>query len=244
MSSAESSAERLSLREARRAVCYPRPDTPYCDRLLEELEEAGVEYYVALGSYRKPGLPLLGSGWAGNVFAAVWRGVLVAVKALRPDSRRRSMLRECLLSSLAAAYGIAPRVYACTLHSIIYRLVRGPTLSRYKPGSRWEARLVLRRLLYKAYLLDRLGVDHGELVRPGGQVLVEDSEPWIVDFDSASARRKPRNLTSLAAGVSRLPWARSMVMPSNEPRVREALRRYRRSLSLEAFEEVLEAMGL
>ena len=239
-----SSAEKLSLRDARRAVCYPRPEGSYCDRLVEELVKAGVEYYIAVGSFRKPGLPLLGSGWAGNVFAAVWRGRLVAVKALRPDSRRRSMLRECLLMGVASAYGVAPRLYSCTPHAVIYRLVDGEPLSLYRPRSGWEARLVLRRLLYKAYLLDRLGIDHGELVRPGGQVLVEDAEPWIIDFDSASARRKPRNLTSIAAGVSRLPWARGLVRPSETPEVRTVLRAYREKPSLTLFEEVLKALGL
>ncbi len=244
MSSAASSAERLSLWDARRAVCYPRPETRYCDRLIEELRNAGVECYVAIGRFRKPGVPLLGSGWAGNVFAAVWRGSIVAVKALRPDSRRRSMLRECLLIGVASMYGIAPKLYKCTLHALIYRLVNGVPLSLYTPSSDWEARLVLRRLLYKAYLLDRLGIDHGELVRPGGQVLIEDSEPWIIDFDSASAARKPRNLTSIAAGISRLPWVRRLVKPSNTPEVRSVLRAYRERPSLELFERVLEAMGL
>ena len=244
MSLDASSAEKLSLWDARRAVCYPRPEDSYCYRLIEELVEAGVEYYLAIGRFSKPGLPLLGSGWAGNVFAALWHGELVAVKALRPDSRRRSVLRECLLMGVASAYGIAPRLFRCTLHALIYRLVEGVTLSTYKPRSSWEGRLILRRLLYKAYLLDRLGIDHGELVRPGGQVLVEESEPWIIDFDSASAKRRPRNLTSLAAGISRLEWAKGLVKPSNTPEVRSLLRAYRENPSLELFERILEAMGL
>ncbi len=244
MSSAASSAENaVRLREARRAICHPDPRSPLCSRVIEELERLGVEAYLPLGPRRLPGgYRLLGRGWAGNVFAALWRGEVVAVKVTAPDSRRHSMLRECLLASIASAVGVAPRIYACSRYAMVMRLVRGPRLSEYKPGARWEAYLVLRRLLYKAYLLDRLGIDHGELTRPGGQVLVEDAEPYIIDYDSASAARKPRNLTRLVAGLSRIDWVRGVARPSTDPAVREALRSYRAEPSLEKLEEVIRAV--
>ena len=243
MSCVEYSGEVLTLREARGAICYPRPSSERCKRVLEELEALGIDGYAPIGSFRKPGLPLLGSGWAGNVFAATAGGMLVAVKVLRPDSRRVTMLRECLLASIAGAYGIGPRVYKCSLHAIVYELLPGPRLSAYRPASRLEARLVIKRLVYKAYLLDKLGIDHGELVRPGGQVLLGcDHDPYIIDYDSASATRKPRNVTSLAAGPQRLPWARQLVRPSSDPALREALRRYRLHPSLENLEAVLSLL--
>ena len=241
--SASSAGSALEPRRAKPAICHPEPESPLCSRILEELEALGVEAYVPVGERRLPGgLRLLGRGWAGNVFAAIWRGELVAVKVTAPDSRRPTILRECLLATLASAAGVAPRVYACSLHAMIMRLVRGPRLSAYQPRARWEAYLVVRRLLYKAYLLDRLGVDHGELTRPGGQVLLEDNEPYIIDYDSASAARRPRNVTRLAAGLSRIEWVRSIARPSSDPAVREALRRYRAEPTLENLEAVIEAM--
>ncbi len=233
----------VPLAEARVAICRPRPHSRQCDELIEELEEMGVEAYVPMGGYRVGGFKLLGSGWAGNVFAAIWRGVLVAVKALRPDSRRQSMLRECLMASLAAAPGVAPRVYRCGRRAMIYRLVRGTRLSEYH-GEPWRLRLVARRLLYKAYLLDITGVDHGELSRPGGQVLVENDDPYIIDYDSASVKRRPRNVTSVAAGISRLEAFQGVIRPSSDPEVRRALQLYKQRPSLDALEAIMEAMGL
>ncbi|AEM38104.1 Thr/Ser protein kinase [Pyrolobus fumarii 1A] len=236
--------ECLRIEEARRAICYPRPEAPLCDALIDELRSIGVECIVPMGRFRKAGIPILGSGWAGNVFAALWNAHLVAIKALKPNSRRKSMLREALLAKIASMYGVAPRVYTFTRRLIVMKLVNGSVLASYKPSDTARALLVLRRLLYKAYILDRLGIDHGELVRPGGQVMVEDDEPYIIDFDSASALRKPRNVTSLAAGLARIPWASRLVKPSSDPSVRTVLREYRRNPTLNNFEAVLDALGL
>ncbi len=235
--------ETLPLREAREAVCRPRPDSRHCEEVLAELEKLGVEAYVPLGGFTlSRGLRLLGAGWAGNVFAAIYDGEIVAVKVLRPDSRRRTILRECLLASLAAGLGVAPRVYRCGLRAMIMRLVRGVRLSSYKPPGRVEALLVVRLLLFRAYLLDRVGIDHGELVRPGGQVLVENHDPFIIDYDSASVLRRPRNVTRLAAGLWRVEHLRPYIKPSSEEGVRRALRAYRSNPTLETLEEVIRAL--
>ncbi len=226
--------------DAKNLLCYPRVIEPYCSRLLRALREAGVEEACSYGPHRLPsGYSILGSGWAGNVVALVWRGKLVAGKLLKPGSRRPSMLREALLAVVAGLYGIGPEVYQMSRWFILMRLIDGPRLGEYKASEPWRLWLVLRRLIYKAYLLDRLGIDHGELVRPEGQVLVEKDEPYIIDYDSASIERKPRNLTRLLTGLWRLGLIKRSPLE-----LRDLLRSYRYKPSLELLNSILKALHL
>ncbi len=225
---------------AKELVCYPKPSEPYCTALIGELVSVGVERVCSLGRYRLPsGYSILGSGWAGNVVAMLWRGRLVAVKVRKPGSRRVSMLKEGFLAGIAGAYGIGPEVYMYTRDFIIMRLVQGPRLGEYRPRERWMLRLTLRRLVFKTYLLDRLRIDHGELVRPEGQVLVENGEPLIIDYDSASCRRRPRNLTRLLTGLWRL-----RLIKVELSRLSTVLRVYRLNPNLRLVELITSILGL
>ena len=60
-------------------------------------------------------------------------------------------------------------------------------------------RTVVRLLFEQRRRLDSVGLDHGELSRAHKNVLVTGEDgPWILDLESASLSRRPRNLTSLA----------------------------------------------
>ena len=202
-----------------------------CDRLAEELESLGIEAYLEAGSLELGGHRLLGKGWASIVFLArSKRWGIVAVKALRPGSRRRSMLPEAAAWLAASLAGAAPRLHAASLHALIYEPVKGPALGDYVPRGRAEALLVLRRLLYKAYMLDTIGLRHNELARPEGQVLVdaEEAEPYIIDYDSATWSG-PGNLTQLIGGLPRTPLGRQCRIHPGSEALRGPLRRYKQS---------------
>ncbi len=216
-----------------------------CDRLAEELESLGIEAYLEAGPLELGGHRLLGKGWTSIVFLArSRRWGTVAVKALRPGSRRRSMLPEAAAWLAASLAGAAPRLHAATPHALVYEPVKGPALGDYEPGGRVEAVLVLRRLLYKAYMLDVIGLRHNELARPEGQVLVvkEEAEPYIIDYDSATWSG-PGNLTQLIGGLPRTPLGRRCrIAPGTEP-LRGLLRRYKqRGPDPQAYHEIARAV--
>ncbi|KSW11755.1 hypothetical protein CF15_02795 [Pyrodictium occultum] len=241
-------ARAIELRKATPAVCYPDPGSRLCRELLEELEEAGVTHYVNAGRIRLPGgYQLLGRGWAGNVFLAIWRGRVAAVKALHPQSRRSTILWEAAAWAAAAWLGAAPRLYTAGRLYLVADAVLGPRLDEVNEIGCGAARHLIRRLIWKAYRLDRLGLRHGELARPGGQVLIDEKslEPYIVDYDSSTLSRKPGNLTQLLAGLRRLSLTRRCTRLSGSgEELREALRSYKQAPTLESLERVLSALGL
>lgn len=241
-------AEKIELQEAASAICYPDPESRHCKHLLSELREAGITHYISYGRVEIPrGYRLLGRGWAGNVFLAIWHDAIVAVKALHPRSRRGSMLWEATVWTVAAWAHIAPRIYMATRLFILVQPIYGPQLGDFRPRSCGWVRHVLRRLLWKAYRLDKLGIRHGELTRPGGQVLIDlaSSEPFIIDYDSSTLHQSPGNLTQLVGGLRRLEWVRRCTKIGVEnPTLRATLRAYKRSPSLPLFEQILALLSL
>ncbi len=243
-----SSARLLTLDEARPALCYPKPEAPGCDDTIAELERLGVEAVVDRGRLEVAGVRVLGKGWASVVVYAVWRGRRVAVKVLRQDARRSSLLWEAAAWSVASSLGIAPKLYAFGRRALVTEAVLGPRLDEYRPSNCWEAWLVLRRLLVKAWLLDVAGLLHNELARPGGQVLLDGTEPYIVDYESATPMRRGSrrtNLAQLVGGLKRYRWALKAAPGLAGGRITELLRSYKEGRRDHgALEEVVEALGV
>ena len=203
--------------------------SPECSRLLEELRSAGVEEALQVGGLEVSGARLLGKGWAGFVFAALLGDEPVAVKALHPRSRRKSMEAEAAAWSIAYAAAAAPRIVAWGSRFIAYRLLTGPTLGDCIPDGVAGALALVHQALTLSWLLDLAGLRHGELARPGSHLLWDQvaGRLYIIDYDSATPSRNPGNLAQLVGGLHRVPWLRRC-SPPLPGRLRHALRLYKR----------------
>ena len=237
-------------------LAYPRPDEHEVARRLRELRELGITHLELGGRKRLPGgLEVLGKGHVGVVVAARMEdGRKVALKIRRVDADREDMAHEARMLSLANSVGVGPRLLAHTGDFLVMEFIEGPHLPDWLAIAPGKARVirVLRRLLEKCRRLDEIGLDHGELSRAHAHVLVErpespEPEPRLVDFESASDRRRPANVTSICqylfiSGLSRR--VEAILGPADKKAIIEALRAYKRSMSQEAFRAVLAACGL
>ena len=223
-------AKSMSLREAAEAICYPEPRDSRCTLLIESLEAEGIKAVISYGRLCLDCCCILGRGWAGTVFLALHRSYgLVAVKALRPGSRRRTMLPEAMAWGVAAAVGAAPPLLAATTLYILYKPVIGPQLGEYKPRNWQDSLRVASILLDKLWLLDRVGVRHTELARPGDHVIIdsESLEPFIIDYDSATLGKTGYNLPQFLGGAHRTPLFKDC-KGKRVGALRETLRAYKR----------------
>ncbi len=227
-------AVRLDSPDALEVICFPLHSATIseCRRRMEELVKAGVRAIVPRGRSMVGGVRVLGKGHASVVFLADTVFGLKAVKVRRTDSKRMSLVGEAELLSLASRHRLAPRPYAWGRDFIVMDYLEGTLLGDVDPqrlgGS--GARKLLAALLGKAYVLDLIGVDHGELSRPHRHVMLVGLEPFFLDFESASTSRRPNNLTSLASAL--------LVKPS---RLSSSLRR---AAGLEGLgvDEIVEAL--
>ena len=75
-------------------------------------------------------------------------------------------------------------------------------IGQKKPGTKSEEiRLVLNNVLRECYLLDSIGLDHGELSTIDKHVIVGKNKNTIIDFESSSTNRKPSNVTGATQAI-------------------------------------------
>ncbi|ABM79891.1 Thr/Ser protein kinase [Hyperthermus butylicus] len=222
-------------------------ESPECHRLIHDANSLGIRGIIPLGNTILGKLKLLGRGWSAVVAAAATAAGVAAAKILHPKSRRRSLLWEAAILAVTGWAGVSPRLYAASRTIILMELVRGNTLGDYKPDNKTCGRLALKRLLWKTFTLDRLGIRHNELARPGEQVLVEHNtcEPYIIDFESATLHENPQNLTQLIGGLMRIQWIRSIIIVEPRDKVlRSLLKQYKLNPTIQNYHKILEHLGL
>lgn len=138
---------------------------------------------------------LYSKGTTGLVFLAVWREEKVIIKLQRPDSPRKNLRREAELMSFLVPFGVTPPLVAYGefrgLEYIVRRFAEGEVILRADVEKRH-----IFEVVEKTALLDRLGLDHGQI--QGGKHIIIGERVWIIDFEKANWR-KPKNLTSAMA---------------------------------------------
>jgi len=178
-------------------------------RRLAQLEALAVRGIQSCGGVRIGNFSLLGKGCVGLVVKAQTDDGWAALKIRRIDADRADMSREATLLKLANSQGVGPTLLGSTEDLILMELVEGIPLGRWlQDAGDWRT---IGGLLRDCHTLDRMGLDHGELSDASKNVLVgNDGRAEIVDFETASATRRPRNVTSMvhflaAAGLGQSP---------------------------------------
>src|SRR5579875_177708 len=179
-------------------LCYPRYSDEEFKSRKQELAELGIEDLIEDGNTIIFGKRILGKGTTSLVVKALYHGFFVALKIRRTDSNRESVENEALILKMLNDTGISPKIFAYSKNFIVMELIRGINLDDFiLRASNEEIKPVLVKLLLSCILLDKMGIDHGDLTNASDHVVVYDKNIRIIDFESASTKRKPQNLTSI-----------------------------------------------
>lgn len=236
-----------------RVLCYPRIVEEELRARLEEAEDLGVEDLIDRGRTLIGGTRVLGKGCVGVVVEAVVSSRRVVLKIRRVDADRRSLESEAVMLMRANELGVGPRLLKYSRNFLVMELVEGPHLQEWlgaveeEPVSRVKD--VVASLLTQCYRLDAAGLDHGELSRAGRHVIVSPEGPVIVDFESSSLSRRPRNLPSIVQYlmVRSGEWprlSRKLNVKAGCEGVFALLRSYKRKSSRECLETLINLLNL
>ena len=115
-------------------------------------------------------------------------------------------------------------------------------------GSVAKLKSVIRKTLEDCYNLDKIGLDHGELSNISKHVIISKSKATVIDFESASTKRKVSNVTSAAQGIfigSGISKSIKKIykIPPKEKMV-DALREYKHNPTRENFDKILKILKL
>jgi putative serine/threonine protein kinase len=233
-------------------LCYPTLDKEVAAARIRELRTLGVEALNFEGRSQIGRLKILGKGCVSVVVKARTSTDEYALKIRRVDANRISMQREADLQLIANKAGVGPRLYASSENLLLMEVVEGIGVVEWVKnlkgrGSVQRLRDVVRVIFDQCYRLDQVGLDHGELSNLSKHVYV-DGKVAIIDFETASANRRVRNLTSavqyLFIGGPTSKRILRLLNLSDLAQIMGALRDYKTAKDLGSYKRILACLKL
>lgn len=218
-----------------------------------QLRELRVEEVVFEGRTKIGRLGLVGIGTVSIVVKGIVRGNVYALKIRRTDANRETMLEEYRLTQMANRVGVGAYAFAVTKDFMLMQLVEGEDLeeclrSMSGVGTRGRAREVVHLLLNQCRKLDLINLDHGQLSDLRKHVIMAGDTPYIIDFESASQNRPPKNVTAAAQylliGGRCAPLVKRLLGIKDGTKILEALRGYKKDTSDDNYAKLLRTIGI
>jgi len=237
-----------------RILCYPRFDSIEVEDRIAELKSIGVTAVELTGPKRVENLPVLGKGCVSVVVLARSTLGRCALKIRRIDSDRSTMEHEAEMLRVANSVGAGPKLHVASKNFLLVDYVEGTLFPLWVNalkgrGKKRSLQSTVLNVLEICFKLDKVGLDHGELSRAPKHIIVTaEGKPILVDFETASIKRKPSNLTSICQylfiGSQVSKRVRKIVGEINIRSLIEALREYKQEISEERFRRILQASRL
>lgn len=188
-------------------LCYPRFSAEeYLDR-LNELVSLNIKFVILEGPTILNSISILGKGNEGLVLKVLdYANKAMAVKIRRTDSCRDEMTDEFNFYKNVNLHDIGPKVHFHTKNILLMDCIEGLPARKwffsFKPNFDLVRRIIID-ILNQCYKLDEMGIDHGQLNKLDNHVIIspDGSKCTIVDFESASNKRKVNNVTSALQGL-------------------------------------------
>ncbi len=232
-------------------VCYPHVERRILTIRLAEMRRLKIQGVLFQGSKSAFNMQILGKGYVGVVVLARRADTLVALKIRRVDSGRSGMQHEAVILRRANLLNVGPGFVAVSKNFLVTEFVNGLLFPEWLETrkSRGLVKRVVRDVLEQCFRLDQAHIDHGELSYAPRHLIVDRRDrPFIVDFETASLRRRPSNVTSVsqflflsgAVGVN----VEKILGKVPGEKLIDALRKYKHGRSRETFEQILRICNL
>ena len=247
----------LDIRSPRLAplITYPHfSESEYNDRIIE-MESLGITSIILGGKTIVNGTPIAGKGCVGVVVKSKVGGKVCALKIRRTDADRNTMKEEAHFLKIANSIGVGPHFEGQTRNLIAMEYIAGQSIidwilgnrNYYSKVTKRKMCTVTRSILEQCFSLDEAGLDHGELSRLARHVIVSD-RPYIIDFESASTKRKTSNVTAAAQSIFLYglvaDGVRKILDNVDVEKAVEALRTYKHLQTRANFDAVLESLSI
>lgn len=242
--------EKLDEKPYTSILCYPRFDEVEFRKRLKELQKLGINALEFRGEKEAFNTPVLGKGYVGIVTIAYRKKEKIALKIRRVDADRPRMQQEAELLKKANSVNVGPKLLGVSKNFLLMQFIDGDLLPKWleKQRKKTQIKKVLREILEQCWRLDEIGLDHGELSYAPKHIIVGRKDlPFLVDFETASLKRKPSNVTSICqflfiSGVVAKKVAEKLG-EKDKKAIIERLRCYKNNRTRENFERVLRVCG-
>jgi putative serine/threonine protein kinase len=237
-------------------ITYPHfSESGYNDRIIE-MESIGITSIILGGKTIVNGAHIAGKGCVGIVVKSKVGSKVCALKIRRTDADRTTMNAEAHFLKIANSIGVGPHLEGQTRNLIAMEYINGQSIIDWilcnrnyycSEATKSKMRTVTRSILEQCFSLDGAGLDHGELSRLARHVIVSDS-PYIIDFESASTKRKTSNVTAAAQSIFLYglvaDGVRKILDNIDSEKAVKALRTYKHFQTRANFDAVLDSLSI
>lgn len=182
-------------------------------------------------------------GTTSLIFLGKWRNKEVIIKLERLDTPRKNLQREANILRVLKGHEISPLLIDYGMFNNREFLVREFAIGEPLLYTTPEKDHLLQ-ILEETYKLDLLGIDHGQI--QGGKHIIIGDHVWIIDFEKASLRRKPKNVTTAMAMIflnnnviSKRVREKFKINPMFLETLRKELKQYKETKNIEKIKELL-----
>ncbi len=173
------------------SICYPSTSSKKCSEIQQQIRSIGLELSNFV-FYKKGTDSIILLNKTNNII----------LKIARTDANIDLSKEGELLFIIMKRYKelrVAPYVYSYSKNLMLMEYVKGRLIDELvKKRDLKTIRRIICPTLKKAFLLDKLQIDHGELSRLYKHLIIsENNEPIFIDFGRGSKYRKTRNLSSV-----------------------------------------------
>lgn len=241
---------------------YPRATKRQISSRIIELKKLDITGISFEGNTRLGSLDVLGKGYVGIVVLVKIkknkkysreRGT-AALKIRRIDSQRDDLEAEANLLQKANKVNVGPIFYSNTKNFLVMEFLDGPKIGDWiqeiiqEEKEIGKLKKIIRRILEDCYRLDSIGLDHGELSSISKHVIVGKVSPTIIDFESASTKRRVSNVTSATQGIfigsGIAKKIQKIYKISSKNKIIKALQQYKHESTKESFDILLRTLKL
>ena len=230
-------------------ICYPKLTEDELRGRVRQLELHGVTALEFAGKGCLLNVPVLGKGNVGIVVAAYRYGQKLALKIRRIDADREDLLHEAKMLTAANVAGVGPILVEASKNFLLMQLVEGDFLPEWLNATNDKTilRQVLGELMEECWKLDLAGVDHGELSKAPKHVIIDVyGQPWIVDFETSSGKRKAANVAAicqylLMSGGPVSKRAAEILGDRDREKIVKAVRVYKKEKTRDSLDKLVHA---
>ena len=247
------SISKLSEKPYVSVIGFPKATKSQVKSRINQMRNLGINSISFQGDLKLGTINVLGKGYVGIVVLAKRKKKKVAVKIRRTDSQRKEMKSEARLLKIANSTGVGPNLISSSKNFMVMEYLDGRKIGLWVKelkgkGSSSKLKSVIKKTLEDCYKLDKAGLDHGELSSIAKHVIVGKSKTTLIDFESASTKRRTSNVTSatqgifIGSGISKS-ITKIYKIPSKDKMI-NALRNYKKNPTKDSFDMLLKILKL
>lgn len=138
-------------------------------------------------------------GKRSMVYIAIYKGKKVALKTKKPESEAKGRIEnEANFLKVLNKYKIGPKLVLHGKTFVAYEFIKGVRFIDWLKGkNKSQKRKVIKIILEKCRILDKLKINKKEFTRPIKHILIYKNYPYFIDFERCYLTEKPKNVTQL-----------------------------------------------